>query len=65
MLAGFWFNVYHNENRNFDKSLRAKNPEWGVRDIEDVVNAAEKRGMELYQTVEMPSNNLCVLFRKK
>ncbi|KAL3808699.1 hypothetical protein ACHAXA_010079 [Cyclostephanos tholiformis] len=52
-------------NLNFDKSLRAKNPEWGVRDIEDVVNAAEKRGMELYQTVEMPSNNLCVLFRKK
>jgi hypothetical protein len=55
----------YNGNRNFDTSLRAKNPEWGLRNIEDVINAAEERGMELYRTVEMPANNLCVLFRKK
>jgi hypothetical protein len=52
-------------NRKFDTSLRTQNPEWGVRDIEDVVDVADKRGLDHLQTVDMPANNLCVLFRKR
>jgi hypothetical protein len=52
-------------DRKFDTLLRTQNPEWGVRNLEDVVDAAEKEGLELLQTVDMPANNLSLLFRKK
>ena len=51
-------------NIRFDKSLRARNSEWGVRNLEDVVEAAGKENLEFVQFVEMPANNLSVLFRK-
>jgi hypothetical protein len=52
-------------NLKFDVSLRTQNPEWGVRNLEDVVDAAGKQGLEFLQSIEMPANNLSVLFRKK
>ena len=52
-------------DRKFDTLLRAENPEWGLRNLEDVVDAAEKEGLELLQTIDMPANNLSVLFFKK
>lgn len=51
--------------RNFDASLRSKDPSWGVRDLEAVVQVAEDNGLEFIESVEMPANNLSVLFRKK
>lgn len=50
-------------NAAFDAELRGRNPAWGVRDLEDVVGAAE--GFVLDEVVEMPANNLCVVFRKR
>ncbi len=50
--------------RKFDDSLRSRNPAWGVRNLEDVVEAAEKQGLESVQNVEMPANNMSLLFRK-
>jgi SAM-dependent methyltransferase len=50
-------------NEAFDRSLRAGNPEWGVRDLEAVVTAASSAGLALEDVVAMPANNLCVLFR--
>jgi len=52
-------------NMRFDVSLRSRNPEWGIRNLEDVIAAAQKEGLEFVQSVEMPANNLSVLFRKK
>jgi hypothetical protein len=51
-------------NEAFDQSLKARNPEWGVRDLEDVVAEAERNGLRLDAVVPMPANNLSVIFRK-
>jgi SAM-dependent methyltransferase len=51
-------------NVAFDLSLRARNAEWGVRDLEDVVAVAEKCGIVLKNTVSMPANNLSLVFTK-
>lgn len=50
-------------NAAFDASLQAQNPQWGVRDLETVVAAAEAEGLILVETVAMPANNLSVVFR--
>jgi hypothetical protein len=51
-------------NRAFDVQLQAANPEWGVRDIDEVSNEARAANLELAQTFEMPANNMIVVFRK-
>lgn len=50
--------------RKFDEALRSRNPSWGVRNLEEVTAIAKKEGLEMVQSVEMPANNLSVLFRK-
>ncbi|MBE9232367.1 DUF938 domain-containing protein [Cuspidothrix issatschenkoi LEGE 03284] len=50
-------------NATFDQSLQAQNPEWGVRNLEDVVTAAEARNLTLRQTLSMPANNLSLVFK--
>lgn len=51
-------------NAMFDQSLRARDPEWGIRDLEMVIDLAAKNGLGHTETVEMPANNLSVVFRK-
>lgn len=51
-------------NEAFDASLKARNPEWGLRDLEDVAAEAERAGFTLERVVEMPANNLTVVFRR-
>lgn len=51
-------------NAEFDRSLRARNPAWGVRDVEDVERTAAEHGFVLARLVEMPANNLSLLFRR-
>jgi len=51
-------------NAAFDASLRARDPESGVRDLEDVVAAAGRAGLTLASVEEMPANNLSIIFRK-
>ncbi|AFZ36507.1 protein of unknown function DUF938 [Stanieria cyanosphaera PCC 7437] len=51
-------------NRSFDESLRRQNPEWGVRNLEDVARIAKSEGLELQEVVTMPANNLSVIFKK-
>jgi len=50
-------------NATFDASLRRQDPRWGVRDLDDVVREAGLRGFALAEIVEMPANNLTVVFR--
>jgi SAM-dependent methyltransferase len=50
-------------NAAFDESLRAGNPAWGVRDLGRVAALARGHGFELVERVEMPANNLSVVFR--
>lgn len=49
-------------NAAFDRSLRAQDPSWGIRDLDDVAAAAT--GFALDRVIEMPANNLSVVFRK-
>ncbi len=51
-------------NAAFDSGLRAQNPYWGVRDLDVVATEATARGFALAEVVEMPSNNLSVIFRR-
>jgi hypothetical protein len=50
-------------NAAFDQSLRAQNPEWGVRDLDDVVAVARNHHLSLVKTYTMPANNLSVIFQ--
>ena len=52
-------------NIAFDLSLRQRNSEWGIRDLEAVIEEAKKCDFLFDRTVEMPANNLCVIFRKE
>ncbi len=51
-------------NTAFDESLKARDPAWGLRDLNDVAAAAKAEGLALTQRVEMPANNLMLLFRR-
>ena len=48
-------------NAAFDADLRARNPGWGVRDLEAVAAEAETNGLALDRVIPMPANNLSLL----
>lgn len=50
-------------NAEFDASLRFQNPQWGVRDLEDVITIAAQQNLVLQQIQPMPANNLSVIFQ--
>lgn len=52
-------------NAVFDSSLRDRNPEWGVRDIDDLNKLAASVGLELIEIAEMPANNLILVFARR
>lgn len=51
-------------NEAFDGSLKARNPEWGLRDLEAVTALAHDHGFSGPAITEMPANNLSVVFRR-
>lgn len=52
-------------NEAFDQNLRRQNPAWGVRDLELVIEAAGAAGLDHADTVDMPANNLILVFRRR
>jgi Protein of unknown function (DUF938) len=50
-------------NEAFDQSLRSRNSEWGVRDLEAVIAIAQAQNLSLVSVHPMPANNLSVVFR--
>lgn len=52
-------------NEAFDASLRTRNPEWGVRDLDDIKALAARHGLEFVERIAMPANNLSVVFRRR
>ena len=68
----YLYGPYHTEgrptapsNQAFDRSLRDRNPDWGLRLLEDVAREAAGHGLVLAESVHMPANNLSVIFRKE
>ena len=51
-------------NIAFDADLRARDPEWSLRRVEDFAEAAEAKGFQLVETRGMPANNLMLLFAR-
>jgi len=51
-------------NLAFDASLRARDAEWGLRDLESVKAAALEAGFAFAARQAMPANNLMLLFRR-
>lgn len=51
-------------NEAFDESLKSRNPEWGLRDLETVAALAQDSGFSGPAITEMPANNLSVVFRR-
>jgi SAM-dependent methyltransferase len=52
-------------NAAFDESLRTANAEWGVRDIADLKDLADRVGLVLLEAVEMPANNMILVFGRR
>ena len=51
-------------NEAFDRSLRDRNPNWGLRDLEAVAAMAHSVGFSAPVIAEMPASNLSVVFRR-
>lgn len=51
-------------NEGFDARLRARNPEWGIRDVDEVAEVAASHGLRQEAVVAMPADNRCVVFRR-
>ena len=52
-------------NANFDLNLRDRHADWGIRDLETVIEVAAAANLRLQEVVEMPANNLSVIFTKE
>ena len=50
-------------NLEFDASLRARNPEWGLRAVEWLDELADGHGFRRARRVAMPANNLTLVYR--
>lgn len=51
-------------NLAFDQSLKERDPDWGLRDLSAVIALAAEHGLHIEQVIEMPANNLSVIFRQ-
>ena len=65
MLYGpFFMKTKQNSESNFsfDQFLKSKNRLWGLRDLDDVNKIAYKNGFKQDKIIEMPANNLSVIY---
>lgn len=53
-------------NARFSEDLKRRDPSWGVRDLDlDILPLAARSGLDLVKTVDMPANNLSVIFERR
>jgi SAM-dependent methyltransferase len=52
-------------NAAFDADLRARNPSWGIRDLDEISALASQHGLVGPERIAMPANNLSVVFRRR
>jgi cyclopropane fatty-acyl-phospholipid synthase-like methyltransferase len=51
-------------NADFDRSLRERNPAWGIRSLDAVIALAAEHGLTLAERIAMPANNLSLFFSR-
>lgn len=49
-------------NARFDAELRQLDPDWGVRDLEELEKVGASVGLALQECCALPANNHCVVF---
>uniref|UniRef100_A0A8D0EGS5 DUF938 domain-containing protein n=1 Tax=Salvator merianae TaxID=96440 RepID=A0A8D0EGS5_SALMN len=52
-------------NVQLDEMLQARNPEWGLRDIEELRQHANLNALRLERMLEMPEYTKCLIFRRR
>jgi SAM-dependent methyltransferase len=52
-------------NQRFDERLRAEDPRWGVRDLDDIEAVAASAGFDPAEVIPMPTNNFSLVFRRR
>ena len=52
-------------NATFDASLRRRDPQWGVRDLERVIDVARGAQLRHVESVSLPANNQAIVFRRQ
>jgi len=62
----FMLNGKHTSKSNaiFDQNLKNQNPKWGVRNLDDVCRVARNEGFKDPVIIQMPANNISVIFQK-
>jgi len=67
LYGPFMCNGAHNapSNAAFDASLKARDPSWGLRDTADLERLGESSGLGLRETIEMPANNMSLVFFRR
>lgn len=51
-------------NLAFDRSLKSRNLQWGIREVKDMDGLAERNGFQRSSLIEMPANNVSLIYRK-
>jgi cyclopropane fatty-acyl-phospholipid synthase-like methyltransferase len=51
-------------NTDFDASLKARDPDWGLREVAAVTDLASQHSLRLLERVEMPANNLSLIYER-
>lgn len=66
LYGPFMLHGAHNapSNATFDESLKSSNPDWGLRDIDDLERVAMTSGLRLHETIDMPANNRMLAFMR-
>ena len=57
--------VKNTSNQRFSVNLKSRNPQWGVRNLEDVVKLAAQYGLRKDAKIDMPANNYIIVFEKQ
>ena len=52
-------------NLDFDADLKRRDPDWGLRKVDDFAAAAGERNLYLVETRAMPANNMMLLLRHR
>jgi Protein of unknown function (DUF938) len=52
-------------NADFNASLKARDPQWGLRWVHEVIEVANRHGLVLQKRIAMPANNLSLIFYKR
>jgi SAM-dependent methyltransferase len=52
-------------NLAFDRSLKERDPRWGLRPVGAMAKAGAAHGLALTDRIEMPANNLMLVFRRR